>query len=129
MKKRSPLKTFSMMVFLVILILVFVFSLLPPSLIALPQGRIINDKTLHVAAFFGLSLGFAFWIQFERKHRFLVCLPAFLVTCVLGLLIEHLQPGFGRVADIGDVLANILGSLLGIALAYGAFTRLVVQKK
>lgn len=76
-----------------------------------------SDKALHFLDFFALTLCFYFILDTSRKR----ILHLTLVTCTLCLgvgseIIQGLLPN-GRDWDPWDVLANVLGSLLAIAVA------------
>lgn len=75
----------------------------------------VNDKTLHILAFFGLMTWFCGLIEFRLAPRLGLCLAAY------GLLIELLQGlTTTRQSDWHDWLADIIGILLGwIASASG----------
>ena len=72
----------------------------PPA----PDG---SDKIIHILAFAALSFPLA------RTGRF--GLPSvFVGSIVFGGMIEVIQPGFNRSAEIYDWIADIMGVALGI---------------
>src|SRR5205809_6079916 len=98
----------------------FVFLLLTTAYLGLSSLHLdpfINDKVLHAVAFFILTTCF-YWILDTTRRRnlnftLLVC------TGILGIGSEVLQ-GFlpnGRVFDLLDIAANIVGSLAAVALS------------
>lgn len=86
--------------------------LAPPPPVMLPEG---SDKVEHFLAFFLLA-GSA--VQLYRRGRPLVWAGMGLVT--MGVLIEVLQAALttNRVADPADALADALGVLAGLAIAW-----------
>src|SRR5690606_13313899 len=65
-----------------------------------------SDKLHHVLAFAAL----AFPLPFARPK---LALPVALGVIAYGGLIELIQPYFGRTADWGDFLADVIGAILG----------------
>lgn len=65
-----------------------------------------SDKLHHALAFAAL----AFPLPFARPR---LVLPVILGVSAYGGLIEIIQPFFGRNADWGDFLADIIGAVLG----------------
>ena len=72
-----------------------------------PDG---TDKFVHLIAFAALAFPLA------RTGRFGL-MPVFVGASVFGGLIELIQPSFGRSADMQDLIADIVGVVLGIMLA------------
>lgn len=62
------------------------------------------DKLYHFIGFFGLVLPYAL----VRPHH---AFAAVVVATVFGGAIELIQPSFGRGAEWGDALANMLGAI------------------
>ena len=75
-----------------------------------PPGPNLSDKLLHLIAFAALAFPLA------RTERFGL-FPVFIGAIFFGGIIEILQLYFGRSADFKDWVADILGVVLGIALA------------
>lgn len=95
------------------IIIVVIGSLMPsPDLPSMPAG---SDKLQHFAAYFLLSASAA-----QLFARRLALFSACIVIGLLGLGLEHAQGamGLGRHADAGDVLANMLGILAGLATTF-----------
>jgi VanZ family protein len=89
----------------------------------------INDKVLHFLTFFVLTTCF-YWILDTSRRR---SLNFTLVTCtgLLGVGSEFLQ-GFlpnGRTFDFYDIVANVVGSLLGLGLSSWYHQRMIERKK
>ena len=78
-----------------------------------PGAGVIGDKSLHMLAFFVLTALIYFSI-----HKNKCAVPnAVLVALVYGIMIELVQLGVpGRVASLSDVMANIIGSAVVIAV-------------
>lgn len=92
-------------------------------------GHIINDKVLHVGAFFLLTLVF-YWILDAARRR---VMNITLVTCtlVLGIGSEFLQ-GFlpnDREFDVYDIVANIVGSLAALLLCSWYHKRMLERRR
>lgn len=89
---------------------IVVASLLPAT--DLPSVRI-WDKLEHSFAYFALAAWFGGAVRPDRYLRLALALVA------LGIAIEIAQGamGFGRTADLRDVLANAVGVAMGLAVA------------
>jgi len=83
------------------------------SIVPLQGAGAFGDKSLHMFAFFVLTTLIYFSI-----HKNKCALPnAILVALVYGIMIEIIQSGIpGRVASLSDVMANIIGSAVVIAV-------------
>ena len=90
---------------LTLLALVTFGSLIPSGSVPDAPG---GDKLHHFVAYAAI----VFPIYAVRPRAALWVVP---LAVAYGALIEALQPQFGRSADWGDVLANTLGALLGMA--------------
>ena len=77
-----------------------------------------SDKTMHVMAYLGLS--FLAWLAVSPKEKVRWHRPR--VWIILGLVFlygvadEALQMLVGRSADVGDLVANMAGALLGLGI-------------
>lgn len=92
-------------------------------------GHLVNDKVLHVGAFFVLTLVF-YWILDAARRR---VMNITLVTCtlVLGIGSEFLQ-GFlpnDRDFDVYDIVANIVGSLAALLLCSWYHKRMLERRR
>jgi VanZ family protein len=99
------------------------------GLSALQVDAMINDKLLHFLTFFILTTCF-YWILDTSRRRTLH-LTLLICTGVLGVGSEILQ-GFlpnGRNFDLYDIVANIVGSLLALALSTWYHMRMLERKR
>ncbi|KAK0649437.1 hypothetical protein B0T16DRAFT_131179 [Cercophora newfieldiana] len=90
---------------------------------------LINDKVLHLLTFFLLTLAF-YWILDTNRRR---TLNFTLVVCTLGLgvgseFLQAILPN-GRLFDIYDVVANVVGSLAAIGLCSLYHKRMLERKR
>ena len=81
------------------------------------------DKSLHFAAYFGLSLMTTIAVRANRKALWWA-----LGLVLLGGVLELVQGQSGRDADIFDELANTLGVLLGLAAGWSGISYLKARK-
>jgi VanZ family protein len=93
-------------------VLAVVVSLVPTH--RLPQPPNVSDKVEHFVAYFLLSLWFAG--IYPRAKYWIIALG----LGVMGVLIEFAQGsmGYGRYADVRDVVANCAGLLAGLLLSW-----------
>ena len=68
-----------------------------------------SDKLLHLLAFLALVLPFACTGRFRL-------LPILISASIFGGTIELIQPFFGRSAELGDWISDIVGVSFGIIL-------------
>jgi len=99
------------------------------GLTSLQLNEYINDKALHFLTFFALTIAF-YWILDTNRRR---TLNLTLVVCTAGLglgseIIQWLLPN-GRVFDLYDVVANVVGSLAGLGLCSWYHKRMVERKR
>jgi len=87
---------------------------------AVDYGLLDPDKLLHLAAYgvLGLLAGLAYGDRWRKPASAAVWL--FVLLAAWGMLDELTQPLFGRLADVSDLICDILGN--GIGLAAGIFT-------
>ncbi|KZF24562.1 hypothetical protein L228DRAFT_259765 [Xylona heveae TC161] len=80
------------------------------------QIKVINDKILHLVTFFILSLCF-YWVL-ETTRRRAMNFTLIVCTGILGVGSEFIQAVIpnGRQFDPYDILANLVGSLIAVAL-------------
>lgn len=101
--------------------LLYSIVLLVFSLVKISTGNVVpvknSDKVFHFVAHFLLAI---FWffsfnvkLGIKKSKSFLF---AFLFSLIFGIIVETLQHYFTttREADIKDVIANIMGALLGL---------------
>ncbi len=89
------------------------------------EAALFWDKAEHFIAYFGLALmGVLGW----SGRR---VLPIFLAVVALGGTLEILQAFVGRDAEWGDMLANTIGAVAGVAVALAllAAARLVDRRR
>ncbi|ESZ96803.1 hypothetical protein SBOR_2804 [Sclerotinia borealis F-4128] len=99
------------------------------GLTTLQLDAIINDKILHTLTFFLLTVVF-YWILDTSRRRNLN-FTLIICTGILGVGSEFLQAFLpnGRTFDFYDILANIVGSLAGIALCSWYHLRMLERKR
>ncbi|KAF7943479.1 hypothetical protein EAE96_011404 [Botrytis aclada] len=99
------------------------------GLTSIQVDAVINDKVLHTITFFILTVVF-YWILDTSRRRNLNFTLIF-CTGILGVGSEFLQ-GFlpnGRTFDFYDIVANIVGSLAGVALCSWYHLRMLERKR
>jgi len=110
----------------------FLFLLLVAGyagLTSIQVDAVVNDKALHALTFFVLTVVF-YWILDTSRRRTLNFTLIF-CTGILGIGSEFLQ-GFlpnGRIFDFYDIVANIVGSLAGVALCSWYHLRMLERKR
>ncbi|KJK84257.1 hypothetical protein H634G_00621 [Metarhizium anisopliae BRIP 53293] len=111
---------------------VFLFLLLVAGYAGLSKlqlGQYINDKVLHAGTFFLLTVVF-YWIVDTNRRR---TLNMTLVVCTLclGVGSEFLQSFLpnDRDFDLFDIVANIVGSLVGLGLCSWYHKRMLERKR
>jgi len=92
-------------------------------------GEYVNDKVLHFTTFFFLTLVF-YWVVDTNRRRtlhmtFVVC------TLILGVGSEFLQSFLpnDRDFDLYDIVANVVGSLLGLGLCTWYHKRMLERRR
>ncbi|TEY84217.1 hypothetical protein BOTCAL_0019g00420 [Botryotinia calthae] len=99
------------------------------GLTSIQVDAVINDKVLHTLTFFILTIVF-YWILDTSRRRNLN-FTLIICTGILGVGSEFLQ-GFlpnGRTFDFYDIVANIVGSLAGVALCSWYHLRMLERKR
>jgi len=83
--------------------------------LAVDYGLLEPDKLLHLAAYgvLGLLAGLAYGGRWRKPSSAAVSL--FTLLAAWGMLDELTQPLFGRLADVGDLIYDILGIAIGLA--------------
>ncbi|KAL2151341.1 hypothetical protein VTH82DRAFT_6439 [Thermothelomyces myriococcoides] len=92
-------------------------------------GLPINDKVLHLLTFFVLTIVF-YWVIDTTRRR---TTHLTLVVCTAGLgvgseFVQAVLPN-GRVFDIFDIVANLVGSLAGLGLCSWYHKRMLERKR
>lgn len=100
------------------------------GLSSLQLGDVINDKLLHFVTFFLLTVAF-YWIVDTSRRR---TLNMALAVCTGGLgvgseVLQAVLPDNGWVFDGMDIVANVLGSLAGLALCSWYHKRMLERKR
>lgn len=99
------------------------------GLSSLQVASIVNDKVLHLATFFILTVVF-YWIVDTNRRR---TLNFTLVVCTLclGIGSEFLQAFLpnGRDFDLYDIIANIVGSLAGLSVCSWYHKRMLERRR
>lgn len=111
----------------VFLLLLFVAAY--AGLTSLQLGQYVNDKVLHFITFFLLTVVF-YWVVDTNRRR---TLNMTLVVCtlILGVGSEFLQSFLpnDRDFDIWDIAANVVGSLIGVALCTWYHLRMLERRR
>lgn len=99
------------------------------GLSSLQPSLLVNDKLLHFLTFFLLTVVF-YWIIDTNRRR---TLNLTLVVCTLGLgvgseFLQALLPN-GREFDLYDLVANVVGSLVGLGLCSWYHKRMMERKR
>jgi len=83
-----------------------------------PQWKLLPfDKTMHFLTFGGLA-GWLCWNRFlVRRGAWANAALAMAVGAAYGVAEETTQPWFGRVRDIGDLVADLMGLAVGVVVA------------
>jgi VanZ family protein len=100
------------------------------GLSSLQLGPIINDKVLHTITFFILTVVF-YWVIDTTRRRTLN-LTIVVCTVTLGVGSEFLQallPNNDRNFDLYDIVANLVGSLTGLAICSWYHQRMLDRKR
>lgn len=99
------------------------------GLSSLQIDALVNDKVLHFATFFALTLAF-YWILDTNRRRTLN-LTLFVCTLALGVGSEFLQAILpnGREFDLFDIAANVVGSLGALGVCSWYHKRMLERKR
>ncbi|MBV9045381.1 MAG: VanZ family protein [Alphaproteobacteria bacterium] len=81
------------------------------------------DKALHFTAYFGLALMTTIAVRADRRSLWWA-----LALVVMGGALEVVQGLTGRDMDVFDEVANTLGVLAGLGLAWAVITALKARK-
>jgi VanZ family protein len=108
-------------------VLLLLSAFLGLSSVQIPPS--INDKVLHAATFFVLTLVF-YWIL-DGSRRRVLNLTLSTCTVLLGVGSEFVQVVLpnGRNFDLYDIVANIVGSLAALALCSWYHKRMLERKR
>lgn len=93
---------------------IIVLSLFPVPEVPELEDIPLIDKWVHFVMYGGLLLAlWADWVRNKKHPQFLECFFSVLCGCVLGGLIEIIQPYVGRSGDFWDFVADAIGCFLG----------------
>jgi VanZ family protein len=92
-------------------------------------GQYVNDKVLHFVTFFLLTTVF-YWV-FDTNRRRTLNMTLIVCTLILGVGSEFVQSFLpnDREFDIYDIVANVVGSLIGIALCTWYHKRMLERRR
>lgn len=99
------------------------------GLTSIQLGQYVNDKALHFTTFFALTVVF-YWVVDTNRRR-VMNMTLVVCTIVLGVGSEFVQSFLdnGREFDLYDIIANVIGSLLGIGLCSWYHKRMLERKR
>ncbi|RGP69834.1 hypothetical protein FLONG3_7660 [Fusarium longipes] len=99
------------------------------GLTSIQLGQYVNDKLLHFITFFTLTVVFYWVVDTNRRRVMNMTLVA--CTVVLGVGSEFVQSFLdnGREFDLYDIVANVIGSLLGVGLCSWYHKRMLERKR
>lgn len=99
------------------------------GLTTLQVGNYVNDKGLHVVAFFLLTVVFYWIVDTNRRRTLNMTLVA--CTLVLGVGSEFVQSFLpnNRDFDMYDIVANVMGSLAGVGLCSWYHKRMLERRR
>ncbi|KAL7797229.1 hypothetical protein V8C37DRAFT_370400 [Trichoderma ceciliae] len=99
------------------------------GLSTLQLGNYVNDKVLHFVTFFLLTVVF-YWIVDTNRRRTLNMTLA-VCTLILGVGSEFVQSFLpnDRDFDLYDIVANVVGSLLGVGVCAWYHKRMLERKR
>ncbi len=92
------------------------------SLIPISSSTALNiphqDKFIHILFYLGLNILLLLSIANNSKYRCSITNVALvtLASILYSVAIEYLQPYIGRNYDVGDIIANSVGAILGALL-------------
>ncbi|RFP88254.1 VanZ family protein [Rhodobacteraceae bacterium 63075] len=100
--------------------MIIAWATLTPNPRAPDLNSPLSDKAYHVMAFAGLVFPTA--LLYARSLIWILPLAV-----VFGVAIELVQPFFGREAEAGDVLADLIG--IGVGTVIGLFLRALRRRR
>lgn len=113
----NKIQKITLIITAVILITITFFMLAP---ISAPKGYGFTDKKYHFLAFAGLIIP----IATLQPRWLLFAIPLFIL---FGVMIEIIQPYFGRTRDLADWIADIKGVFIGSV--FGLIMSVFIQRK
>jgi VanZ family protein len=99
------------------------------GLTSIQLGQYVNDKVLHFITFFTLTVLF-YWVVDTNRRR-VMNMTLVICTIVLGVGSQFVQSFLdnGREFDLYDIVANVIGSLLGVGLCSWYHKRMLERKR
>jgi len=128
MKRIKILLEHKLLLFLGLFYTIFItiIFLLPAK--ELPEINVVNDKFIHIVIHIILSLIWILYVFLYHINSFSLkkLLVVLLVCLVYGIIIEIMQQLLvdSRQADIEDIFANILGTLIGALIFWNVKNRI-----
>lgn len=118
-------KTNSLLGVFLLLLLIAAYA----GLTSIQLGQYVNDKVLHFTTFFALTVVF-YWVVDTNRRR-VMNMTLVVCTIVLGIGSEFVQSFLdnGREFDLYDIIANVIGSLLGVGLCSWYHKRMLERKR
>ncbi len=118
---KSRVRRVAVAVTLIYIVAITLFSLVKLSLDLNEDDLFPHfDKVIHFCLYFGLNLLLLTTMRLFRKHRTPLSVRTILTTTLFAILyslvIEYLQPYFGREMEMLDGVANISGAITGAVL-------------
>lgn len=105
----------------IVTICILILSLFPvPEMPELEDVPLI-DKWVHFVMYGGFLIAlWADWVRNGKRPRFLESFLSLVWGCILGGLIEIIQPYVGRSGDVWDFVADAIGCVLGFLIGLAA---------
>ncbi|KAI1056874.1 hypothetical protein LB507_002014 [Fusarium sp. FIESC RH6] len=99
------------------------------GLTSIQLGQYVNDKVLHFITFFIITVVF-YWVVDTNRRR-VMNMTLVVCTIVLGVGSEFVQSFLdnGREFDLYDIVANVIGSLLGVGICSWYHKRMLERKR
>ncbi len=114
---RQLVRSYRVVGLLLLVYWLVLFTLTHLPKVPLPELGKNTDKYMHFIAYGGLAFLLAALCSIKWKVGFTLMLRVFLITALYGFLDELSQvPIPGRMGDINDWVADLLGALMGILL-------------
>lgn len=86
---------------------------------SIPEGIQPSDKLMHFLAYAGLNVLFGCWVATRHSFGWIWAVGMLLLSAVYGAADELLQIPVGRQCALDDWIADVLGSIMGLAIFTG----------